>query len=99
MFRQNKILEIDEFENQKISYYDSVESWFTNSEQTPLNRSQHYQRRTNDLMTRWSKTNYERTTEELKIWLTIDYYLTVTIGWSKRTNYWLQVFTANNITA
>ena len=41
MFRQNKILEIDEFENQKISYYDSVESWFTNSEQTPLNRSQY----------------------------------------------------------
>ena len=40
VFRWNKILEIDEFETDKISYYDSVESWFTNSEQTPLNRSQ-----------------------------------------------------------
>ena len=42
--------------------------WFTNLEQTPLNRSQHrYQRRTNDLLTRSSKTNYEKMTGELTI--------------------------------
>ena len=58
-----------------------------------------YQRRTNDLLTRSSKTNYERTTGELTIWLTKDNCLTVTIDWSKRTNYWLRVFIANNITA
>jgi len=58
-----------------------------------------YQRRTNDLLTRSSKTNYERTTGELTIWLTIDNCLTVTIDGSKRTNYWLRVFIANNITA
>ena len=58
-----------------------------------------YQRRTNDLLTRSSKTNYERTTGELTIWLTTDDCLTVTIGGSKRTNYWLRFFTANNITA
>ena len=32
-------------------------------------------------------TNYERTTGELTIWLTIDDCLTVTIDGSKRTNY------------
>ena len=41
----------------------------------------------------------ERTTGELTIWLTIDNCLTVTIDGSKRTNYWLRVFMANNITA
>ena len=46
-----------------------------------------------------SKTNYERTTGELTIWLTIDDCLTVTIDGSKRTDYWLRVFVANNITA
>ena len=40
----------------------------------------------NDLLTRSSKTNYERTTGELTIWLTIDDCLTVTIDGSKRTN-------------
>ena len=47
------------------------------------------------------KTNYtrERLSEELTIWLTIDDCLTVTIDGSKRTNYWLRVFIANNITA
>ena len=58
-----------------------------------------YQRRTNDLLTSSSITNYERTTGELTIWLTIDDCLTVTIDGSKRTNYWLRVFIANNITA
>ena len=58
-----------------------------------------YQHRTNDLLTRSSKTNYERTTGELTIWLTKDDRLTVTIGGSKRTSYWLRVFIANNITA
>ena len=47
-------------------YYQrlTLESWFTNLEQMPLNR---YQLRTNDLLTRSSKTNYERTTGELTI--------------------------------
>ena len=47
-------------------YYQrlTLESWFTNLEQMPLNRSQ---RRTNDLLTRSSKTNYERTTGKLTI--------------------------------
>ena len=47
----------------------TLESWFTNLEQTSLNRSQHdsYQRPTNDLLTRSSKTNYERTTGELTV--------------------------------
>ena len=58
-----------------------------------------YQHRTNDLLTRSSITNYERTTGELTIWLTIDNCLTVTIDGSKRTNYWLRVLIANNITA
>ena len=39
-----------------------------------------------------SKTNYERIT----IWLTIDNSLTLIIDGSKRTNYWLRVFIANN---
>ena len=50
-----------------------------------------------DLLTRSSKTNYERTTGELTIWLTIDDCLTVTIDGSKRTNYWLRAFVANKI--
>ena len=41
----------------------------------------------------------EQTTGELTIWLTIDDCLTATIDGSKRTNHWLQVFIANNITA
>ena len=69
----------------------TLESWFTNLEQTPLNRSHSYQRRTNDLLTRSSKSNYERTTGELTIWLTIDDCLTVTIDGSKRTRYWLRL--------
>ena len=51
-------------------YYQllTLESWFTNLEQTPLNSSQHdYHHRTNDLLTRSSKANYERTSGELKI--------------------------------
>ena len=82
-------------------YYQRLvlESWFTNLEQTPLNRSQQLRHHTNDLLTKSSKTNYERTTGELTIWLTIDNCLTVTIDGSKRTNYWLRVFIANNITA
>ena len=55
-----------------------------------------YQRSTNDLLMRSSKTNHERTTRELTIWLTIDDCLTVTIDGSKPTNYWLRVFIANN---
>jgi len=58
-----------------------------------------YRNRTNDLLTRSSKTNYEKTTGELTIWLKIDHCLTVTMDGSKRFNYWLQVFIANNITA
>ena len=58
------------------------------------------QHRTNDLLTRSSKTNYERTTGELTICLTIDDCLNMTIDGSKRTKYWLRVFIANqNITA
>ena len=68
---------------------------------SPLNRSQQlpaqYKRLIDEV--RSSKTNYERTTGELTIWLTIDDCLTVTIDGSKCTNYWLRVFIANNITA
>ena len=83
-------------------YYQrlTLESWFTNLEQTPLYWivANSYQRRINDLLTGSSKTNYDRTTGELTIWLTDD-CLTVTIDGSKRTNFWLRVFIANNITA
>ena len=48
-----------------------------NLEQTPLN----------DLLTKSSRTNYERTTGQLTIWLTIDDCLTVPIDGSKHTNY------------
>ena len=50
-------------------YYQrlTLENWFTNLEQTPLNRSQQLPTRTNDLLTRSSKTNYERTTGALTI--------------------------------
>ena len=51
-------------------YYQrfTLESWFTKLEQTPLNRSQQLtKRRTNYLLTRSSKTNYERITGELTI--------------------------------
>ena len=48
-----------------------------NLEQTPLN----------DLLTKSSKTNYERTTGKLTIWLTIDDCLTVPTDGSKHTNY------------
>ena len=41
----------------------------------------------NDLLTKSSKTNYERTTGQLTIWLTIDDCLTVPIDGSKHTNY------------
>ena len=81
-------------------YYQrlTLESWFTNLEQTSLNRSQHlpasYQRLIDEI-----KQNYEGTSGELTSWLKIDDYLTVTIDGSKRTNYWLRVFIANNITA
>ena len=66
-------------------YYQrlTLESWFTNLEQTPLNRRQQLPAPYNDLLTRSSKTNYERTTGEL----TIDDCLTVTIDGSKRTNH------------
>ena len=49
--------------------------------------------------TTYESTNYKRTTGELAIWLTTDNRLTVTIDGSKRTNYWLRVFIANNIMA
>ena len=74
-------------------------NWFTNLEQTPLNRSQQLPAPYKRLVDESSKTNYLRTTGELTIWLTIDGCLTVTTDGSKRTNYWLRVFIANNITA
>ena len=42
--------------------------------------------RTNDLLTESSKTNHERTTGQMTIWLTINDCLTVTVDGSKRTN-------------
>ena len=51
-------------------YYQrlTLGSWFTNLRQTPLNRSQQSDRhRTNDLLTKSSKTYYERTTGQLTI--------------------------------
>ena len=82
-------------------YYQrlTLESWFTNLGKRHWIVVNSYRHRTNDLLTKSSKTNYERTTGELTIWLTIDDCLTVTIDGSKRTNYWLRVFIANNITA
>ena len=74
-------------------YYQrlTLESWFTNSKQTPLNRSQQLptpcKHTTNDLLTKSSETNYERMTGELTIWLTIDDCFSLTIDGSKRTNY------------
>ena len=45
-----------------------LEGWFTNLEQTPVNRSQRLPRhRTNGLLMKSSKTNYEGTTRELTI--------------------------------
>ena len=51
-----------------------------------LVREVRYRHRANDLLKHSSKTNYERMTRQLTIWLTIIYSLTVTIDGSKRTN-------------
>ena len=69
-------------------YYQrlTLQSWFTTLEQTPLNLSPSYRHRTNDLLTESNKTNYERTTGQLKIWRTINDCLAVTLDGSKRTN-------------
>ena len=81
-------------------YYQwlALESWFTNLEQTPLNRTQQLL-----ALYKWLideiKQNYERTTRELTIWLTIDNCLTVTRDGSKHTNITLRVFIAYNIMA
>ena len=52
-------------------YYQrlTLESWFTDLEKTPLNRSQQsvHRHRTNSLLTKSSKTNYARTTGQLTI--------------------------------
>ena len=82
------------------NYYQrlTLESWFTKLEQTPLNRSQQLPA-PYKLLIDEIKQNYERTTGELTIWLTIDDCLTLTIDGSKRTNYWLRVFIVNSITA
>ena len=45
-----------------------------------------YQHRTKDLLTESNKTNYETTTRQLAIWVSINDSLTVTIDGSKRTN-------------
>ena len=45
-----------------------------------------YRHRANDLLTESSKTDYERTTGQLTIWLTINDWLTVIIDGSKLTN-------------
>ena len=45
-----------------------------------------YWHRTNDLLTESSKTNHERTTGQLTIWLTINNCLTATIDRSNCTN-------------
>ena len=70
-------------------YYQplTLESWLTNFEQTALNCSQQLLHRTKDLLTKSSKTNCERTTGQLTIWLTIHDCLNVTIEESKCTNY------------
>ena len=51
-----------------------------------LVREVRYRHRRNDLSTHSSKTNYERMTRQLTIWLKIIDCLTVTIEGSKRTN-------------
>ena len=58
-----------------------------------------YRHLTNDLLTELSKTNYERTTEQLTIWLKIDNCLTVTIDQNAPMTFHVQVFIANNIMA
>ena len=69
------------------NYYQqlSLESWFSDLEQVPLNPSQQlpalYKRLIDEI-----KQNYERTTGELTICLTKDDCLTVTIDGSKCTN-------------
>ena len=70
-------------------YYQrlTLESWFTKKKHHWIVANS-YQRCTNDLLTRSSKTNYEGTTRELTVWLTIDNCLTVTIDGLKCTSYW-----------
>jgi len=65
-------------------YYQqlTLESWFTNSEQTLLNRTQQFQ-----APFKWLIDEIKRTTGELTIWLNMDDCLTVTIDGSKCTNY------------
>ena len=48
----------------------TLESWFTNLEQTPLNRSQQLPAPYKRLIDEIKQTYYERTTEELTIWPT-----------------------------
>ena len=62
------------FNTYSTDYYQglALESWFTNLEQTPLNCSQQLPASSNDLLTKYRKTNYERTTGQLTIGLTID---------------------------
>ena len=54
-------------------YYQrlALQSWVTNLEQTPRNRSQQLQAPNKRLIDE-TKESYERTTEEQTIWLTID---------------------------
>ena len=66
-------------EPHSTGYYQrlTLESWFTNLEQTPQN---------NDLLTESGKTNYKQTTGQLTIWLTINDCLTVKTDGLKCTN-------------
>ena len=61
-------------------------SWFTNLKQTLLNRSQRFLAPYNRLIGGINKTNHQRTTGRIPIWLTINDCLTVKIDRSKRTN-------------
>ena len=65
----------------------TLESWFTNLEQMPINHwVDRYQYHTNNLLMDSSKTDQERKTAQLTIWLTIHKCLTVTIDGPKCTN-------------
>ena len=71
-------------------YYQrlTLESWFNNLEQMPLNGSQQlpalYKQLIDGIKQNYS--NYERNTGQLTIWLTINDCLTETIDGSKCTN-------------
>ena len=80
-------------------YYQrlTLQSWFTNLEQKPLNRSQQLPAPHKRLIDGIKQTYYERTTGQLTIWQTINDCLTVTIDWLEESTNDITSLLANNI--